>query len=92
MLRIDYIGTNLITALLNTNTVSTIVNALVAINDYLLGNSFTQSVLSEVGHPVGSVDEPSDDEGHLQVMTSSICINEESLYKIHVFQIAHIGL
>lgn len=34
----------------------------------------------------------SDDEGHLQVLTSSICINEESLYKIHVFQIAHIGL
>lgn len=45
---IAYIGTNLITALLNTNTVSTIVNALVAINDYLLGNAFTQSVLSEV--------------------------------------------
>ncbi|MBN2864430.1 MAG: hypothetical protein JXK16_00320 [Thiotrichales bacterium] len=45
---IGYIGTNLINALLSTSTVTTIVNALIAINNYLVSNAFTQSVLSEV--------------------------------------------
>lgn len=43
--------------------------------------------LGKVGkHEVSSSDsiQVSDDEGHLQVMTSSICINEESLYKIGI--------
>ena len=54
---VAYIGSNLISFLYNTDengnfletpVVSTIVNALIAIKDYLFSNTFTQSVLSEV--------------------------------------------